>query len=337
MEDPETQLWEDSPAGEWVTDLLPGCSRMTLPLGEDDEGPVSATLVRLDSSVTSADSATAPVLHLHGWTDYFFNLPMAEGLAAAGRPFYALDLRKYGRSLRHHQTPGYVDDLRTYQVELEAAAEVIAAAHPGAPAPIVHGHSTGGLTAALWAADRPERLSALILNAPWLELPGDVAARTAVEGLLAPLSRLDPKRALHSPPVSTYWMSLSAESHGEWRVHPLWRPPQSFPMRPGWLRAVLAGHGAVYRGLGVAVPVLVLLSDRTVYRRGWTEDMRHSDSVLDVDLLARRAVRLGPTVTVARLPGAMHDAFASSEPIRTQALDAVRRWLRAYGPEVTRP
>lgn len=331
------ELLEDSPAGAWVPDVLPGCSRRTLPLGEDDEGPVSAALVRLDASVSTAAPSAAPILHVHGWTDYFFNLPMAEGFADGGRPFYALDLRKYGRSLRAHQTAGYIDDLRTYQEDLEAAAEVVAAAHPDAPAPIVHAHSTGGLTAALWAADRPERVGALVLNAPWLELPGDVAARTAVEGLLAPLSRLDPRRALHVPSVSTYWMSLSEESHGSWKVHPLWRPAESFPMRPGWLRAVLAGHGAVYRGLGISAPVLVLLSDRTVYRRGWVEDMRHSDSVLDVDLLARRAVRLGDTVTVERIPGAMHDIFASAGPVRSDAFARIRRWLRAYGPDAPEP
>ncbi|MDR8018657.1 alpha/beta hydrolase [Nesterenkonia aerolata] len=335
---PEPQLLEDSAVGQWVPDILPGCSRRTLPLGRDEEGPVSATLVRLDDVPSprqrpAASKPPAPVLHIHGWTDYFFNLPMARGFAASGRPFYALDLRKYGRSLREHQTPGYIDDLRTYQEELDAAVEIIAEAHPETSAPIVHAHSTGGLTAALWAADRPDRLSALILNAPWLELPGDVAARTAVDGLLAPLNRLDPKRALHVPPVSTYWMSLSEDSHGSWRIHPLWRPPESFPMRPGWLRAVLAGHSAVYRGLDISVPLLVLLSEKTVYRRNWVEEMQHSDSVLDVDLLARRAVKLGPTVTVERLTGAMHDIFASAEPIRREAFHRITRWLHAYGPE----
>ena len=39
------ELLEDSPAGVWSPDHLEGCLRLTLPLGEDDEGPVSATLV----------------------------------------------------------------------------------------------------------------------------------------------------------------------------------------------------------------------------------------------------------------------------------------------------
>lgn len=43
-----TALLEDSPADQWVADALPGCSRRTLPLGEDEEGPFAATLVRFE-------------------------------------------------------------------------------------------------------------------------------------------------------------------------------------------------------------------------------------------------------------------------------------------------
>ncbi|GAA3056628.1 MULTISPECIES: alpha/beta hydrolase [Actinomycetes] len=332
---------EDAPAGDWVPDILPGCVRRTLPLGEDEEGPLSATLVRYDGTPkhdTAHDTAhdggpLAPVLHLHGWSDYFYNTPLARSFAAAGRPFYALDLRRYGRSLRSWQTPGYIDDLTEYDADLESALEVIRSEHPQAPAPLIHGHSTGGLVAALWAHRHPGRASGLILNSPWLELPGDAAARAAVEGLLAPLSHLNPRRPLRLPRVDNYWQSLSDQAHGEWSLHPLWRPRRSFPMPAGWLRAVLAGHRQVYDGLDVQEPVLVLLSTQTVYSRQWKDQLRESDIVLDVELLARRAVRLGGRVTVVRLARAMHDVFASPEPVRLQAFDEVRRWLRAYAPE----
>ncbi|MEG8036484.1 hypothetical protein QP157_14580 [Sphingomonas sp. LR61] len=48
----------------------------------------------------------ADVLYVHGWSDYFFQREMAEHLEALGARFFALDLRKYGRSLLPHQTPG---------------------------------------------------------------------------------------------------------------------------------------------------------------------------------------------------------------------------------------
>lgn len=338
-------LLGDTPPGVWVSDVLDGCSRRTLPLADDGAGPAAATLVRLDEEPGRApgsrhDAAAvpaAPVLHVHGWSDYFYNLPLARRLSAAGRRFYALDLRRYGRSLRPWQTPGYIDDLARYDEELDAALTIIAEENPGAPAPVIHAHSTGGLVVALWSHRHPGRASALVLNSPWLEMPGDAPARTAVEALAAPLTRLDPDRPLSLPRLDHYWRSLSVEARGEWRLHPRWRPRKSFPMAPGWMRAVVAGHRAVAAGLDITVPVLVLLSEKTRYQRRWSEELTTSDAVLDVEVLARRAVRLGPQVTVTRIEGALHDVFASRAPVRRTALDAMLRWLSAYGPEAPAP
>ena len=61
------------------------------------------------------------MLHVHGFADYFFHTEYAEWWADRGYDFYALDLRKYGRSLRAHQTPNYVADLSEYFAELDLA------------------------------------------------------------------------------------------------------------------------------------------------------------------------------------------------------------------------
>ncbi|GAA1804109.1 alpha/beta hydrolase [Nesterenkonia flava] len=329
-------LLEDAPANQWVEDYLPGCSRRTLPLGEDFEGPVSATLVRLESEGPSGkprEAPGAPVLQIHGWTDYFYNLPMATEWARAGHRFYALDLRKYGRSLREGQSPGHIEDLEEYDQEITAALRVLRQENPEAPVPIIHGHSTGGLIAALYAHRHPRDVGALVLNSPWLEVPGDVPARTAAEGLVAPVKALNPKATLKVPRLDNYWESLSDQAHGEWTLHPRWRPRQPFPMTVGWLKAVFAGHRQVHRGLDLPMPILVLLSSGTVYRRHWTQEYQENDGVLDVDLLARRAVKLGRCVTVLRVPRAMHDVFASEETVRMGAFAETVRWLRAYGPD----
>lgn len=305
---------------------------MTLPLGEDFEGPVAATLVRLDHQSDSADRSeqAAPVLQIHGWSDYFYNLPLATRWSEQGHRFYALDLRKYGRSLREHQTPGHIEDLSQYSNEIAAALKVIAEENPQAPAPIISAHSTGGLVAALWAENHPYRQSALVLNSPWLELPGDVPARTAAGGIVTPLGSANPTATLKVPRLENYWQSLSDQAHGEWSLHPQWRPRKSFPMTIGWLKAVFAGHRRVFEGLDMDVPVLVLLSTSTVYRPQWTPEYQHNDAVLDVELLARRAVKLGRRVSVVRVPGAMHDVFASRRPVREHAFAETMRWLRAW-------
>ena len=68
----------------------------TIALPPDDEGPVVATLV-----VRRAEKPTdKAVLHVHGFCDYFFQTEYAEWWNDRGYDFYAVDLRKYGRSLR---------------------------------------------------------------------------------------------------------------------------------------------------------------------------------------------------------------------------------------------
>jgi alpha-beta hydrolase superfamily lysophospholipase len=79
----------------------------TIDLGTDDEGPVVATLVRRLAR-PNQERAERPtrraVLYVHGFNDYFFQTHLADFFAERGWDFYALDLRKYGRSLLPHQT-----------------------------------------------------------------------------------------------------------------------------------------------------------------------------------------------------------------------------------------
>src|SRR6476659_9585557 len=87
----------------------------TISLPPDEEGPVVATLVvrRAEQPTTKA------VLHVHGFCDYFFQTAYAEWWNERGYDFYAVDLRKYCRSIRPHQTPNYLGDLREYFPDLD--------------------------------------------------------------------------------------------------------------------------------------------------------------------------------------------------------------------------
>jgi alpha-beta hydrolase superfamily lysophospholipase len=327
-----------APADRWVTDTVlgEGFEARTLPLADDEEGSVVATLVRHTPS-SSGLAALLPrrrrrlaVLYLHGWSDYFFQADLARFWHGLGARFYALDLRKYGRSLREHQTPGYVADIETYDEDLREALRVIES-DPAAPAQLVlMGHSAGGLVASLWAHRHRGRLAGLVLNAPWLEIPGASFLRTVSTPVVEQLARLQPKLPLPQVDPGFYTRTVSAAEGGEWTVDERWRPGFSMPVRPGWLLAMLTGHARVAAGLAIDVPVLVVSSDRTVISRTWSEDMRSSDIVLDVHLVARRALELGPVVTVARVPGALHDVVRSPRPVRDRAYDEIRRWARGY-------
>src|SRR5687767_14692302 len=112
----------------WSPDVLgPPYERLELELAADAEGPVVATLVRRTRDEVIDGPGRFDVLYVHGWSDYFFQRELAEYWVRRGGRFHALDLRKYGRSLRPHQTPGYVDDLSVYDEELGAAIDVIRA------------------------------------------------------------------------------------------------------------------------------------------------------------------------------------------------------------------
>jgi hypothetical protein len=59
--------------------------------------------------------------------------------------------------------------------------------------------------------------------------------------------------------------------------------------------------------------------------------MRRTDAVLDVNIIALRALTLGRSVTVERIDGALHDVFLSPVDVRADAYARLSRWLRGYG------
>lgn len=300
----------------WVAD--------TIPLAPDDEGEVVATLVHRGRR--RHDRA---VLHVHGFSDYFFHTEYADWWLARGYDPYGVDLRKYGRSLRPHQTPTYVDDLRTYFEELDAAWELITAEHDRV---VVSGHSTGGLVVALWAhARRPEQLAGMVLNSPWLDLQGKPWLRTPVADFaLDKLGTLQPMRELARDVTGLYARSLHRDHDGEWAFDLSWKPVDSFPVRYGWLRAIRRGHAAVRRGLDVPCPVLVLSSDRSAWPTSMSEEVFTSDIVLDVAHIRRWATALGHHVTYVAIPRAQHDVVLSRPEVREHAYAEIARWTTAY-------
>lgn len=319
-------------ATAWAPDVLgEPFEALALPLADDDEGPVVATLVRYVPPSPEPVRAARVVLYVHGWSDYFFQRGLAEYWHARGAAFYALDLRKYGRSLRPGQTPGYVTDLRAYDEDLDAAVTVIRAHHGAAARLLVMGHSTGGLVTVLWADRRPGEVAAMVLNSPWLELQGSSVLRHVSGPAIRQLAQLQPKAALPNVDPGFYARTNRAADGGEWTYDEAWRPIPSFPVRAGWLRAITAGHAAVARGLHVEAPILTLTSSRTLISPRWSEEMRSADVVLDVELVARRAVQLGPVVTVVRIAGGMHDLALSPAPVRERFYAEIDRWLAGYG------
>lgn len=386
-------------ADEWMPDVLGDeFEQLTLPLGKDDEGEVVATLVRAlpaeqqwwQQLKGGPELDDVDVLYVHGWSDYFFQKRLARAFTGRGARFYALDLRKYGRSLRPGQTPGYISDLSEYDADIAAAlaamgqpepalrddggADVLADARdrlaeeeraatsvgsvsktadsglrswpvwrwvPMAREEsessarrklLLVGHSTGGLILSLWAHRHPDAADAVILNSPWLEFQLPRFGREVFAPLVELNARYRPFDRAPQIDLGFYTRAQHevADPEDPVDINLDWRPEQTMAVHAGWLRAILAGHSAVAAGLDIPAPVCVLLSSRTAVPSVWSEELTRADSVLVVDDIARASLKLGPTVTVQRIDGALHDVFLSRHEAREDAYRRLGDWLTGW-------
>lgn len=323
-------------AQQWVVDILGApFEQLTLPLGDDQEGEVVATLVRSIPHPLAARArslAGVDVLSVHGWSDYFFQTELARFFTARGAHFYALDLRKYGRSLREGQTPGHITRLDDYDAEIGAALAAMGRETDAGRRRrlLLLGHSTGGLVLTLWADRHRGVADALVLNSPWLELQTGALGRQALAPWVGARARVDPLGA--HPVVDLGFYTRAQTEVGAIPVpgyRPDWRPERGFPTHPAWFAAVLEGHRRVAAGLETGCPTLVLLSARSTPPLRWDDAMTATDSVLVVDEIARRATRIAERLTIARIEGALHDVFLSREAARRAAFTVVGEWTEA--------
>lgn len=298
----------------------------TIVLPDDHEGEVVATLVKRPA----AKPTTKAVVHVHGFSDYFFQTEYAEWWNELGYDFYALDLRKYGRSLRPHQTPAFVTDLAEYDAELDAAWAMITE-RDGHDAVVVAAHSTGGLVTSLWADRRkPPRLAAMVLNSPWLDLQGSSIVRILGTPVIKRLGKLKPMFVIGREVDGLYSKSLHKDHDGEFEFDLELKPLGSMKVHAGWLAAIRDGHARLQRGLSVTAPVLVLSSDRSGYAREMGEIVHTRDVVLSVRQIRHWATAIGTHVTYIAVPGAKHDVYLSRSDARKQAFEETRRWLETY-------
>jgi alpha-beta hydrolase superfamily lysophospholipase len=303
--------------------------RHTIDLGSDDEGPVVATLVRRRGDTPSRRA----VLYVHGFVDYFFQTHLADFFVERGWDFYALDLRKYGRSLLAHQTPNFCRSLTDYYPELDEAARIIREVDRHDQL-LVAGHSTGGLITSLWSHSRQGRgiVDGLFLNSPFFDFNVSWLLRRPLMAVVTRTSRRNPYRIVPMSTLGLYGQSLHSNHRGEWTYDLAWKPVAGFPVRTGWLGAIRRGQRRLRAGLAIDAPVLVACSTRTFRGRDWTEDVRVTDSVLDVEHIARWAPKLGPRVTIARFDGGMHDLTLSGKEVRVEVFTELGRWVDAFLP-----
>ena len=285
----------------WQPDrFLPGFESLELEFPDDYDGRVLATLVRLPHG----EAPRGAVLFVHGFIDYFFQRHLAERFAMEGYAFYALDLRKHGRSLRPHQHPNFCKNVAEYHADITRAIEQI-----GAPV-LLAGHSTGGLVCSLYAheGERRGEVRGLWLNSPFFdwkmpELQRPQLHIAAAAGRFFPFLK-DPKGLRPEDGEALL---------ADWDYDTRLKPVRGFPLYFGWIAAINDAHAKVHRGLSIGCPVLSMHSD-------------DADVVLDWRHIARWSRGLGADVAVLAFPGGVHDLVLSRREIREEVFSQLFAW-----------
>lgn len=318
----------------WQPDILgDGFASHTIELGKDPDGQgdVYATLVRYQPEDSPADRPA--ILWLHGLNDYFFQAHVAKAFHEAGYAFYALDLRKCGRSRRDGQDFHYTTDFRQYFEELGVAGEIIGR-HHSAIVPLAH--STAGMIAPLWlqylqSAKDPLRaiIPALILNGPWLAMMGFPPAFIKYAGpLVSAAGKLAPRIPVPGGTLSKYGRSLHSSHDGEFDYDLGFKAIETPTKYLGWLREVLVAQKAIDQGrIDAGVPILVLCSQRSSHKLPFGEETHTSDAVVDVEQTREQAPKLASDVEIVSIDNARHDIFLSRQPALDAAYDTTFTWL----------
>lgn len=291
---------------------------------DDYEGQVVATLVRRPCSIPSSKV----VLYVHGFNDYFFQAEMADKFNEKGFHFYALDLRKYGRSILPHQKSNNMRSLTEYFADLDAALAIIK--QEGKKKVLLSGHSTGGLLVTLYASERigKEKFEAVFCNSPFyaMNMPG------YQKHLLLPLvsffGTYFPDVLLPGKISEWYGHSLHNEKKGEWDYNLAWKPHLVPALNAGWLRAIHQGHVKINKGVILSRPILIMHANQSIYSKDWNTSFFEGDAILNVkDIKAGAEKIIAPKRKIHEVHGGMHDLILSPLRVRERVYLALFEWL----------
>lgn len=313
---------------QYVPDVLgDGYLRRTFEMPDDYEGKVVCTLVK-KPQLTDVKQA---VLYIHGYNDYFFQKQLGDSVNAHGYNFYAMDLRKYGRSILPNQDPFFCKSLTEYFADIDTALATIRS--EGNEKILLMAHSTGGLITPLYLNSRKDntQVDGLILNSPFLDWNfGWFMEKVAIPAV-AFIGRLFPNLTVQGEGDASYAHSLLKQFKGEWEYDTNWKMINGHPKKAGWIKAIQEGQQQARKGLRLDCPVLVMSSDRSFPEtKEWHEEYLSSDIVLNVDDIQKYAPELGNRVSRDTIPCGMHDLILSGKKARDYTYQVVFDWMKLY-------
>lgn len=316
---------ETNGSSVWQPDSLGrGFEKMTFRQPDDRVGHAWSTVVRRKSDCPGSNRA---LIYIHGFNDYFFQSQMADSFAAHGFNFYAVDLRRYGRSLRLGQYPCDISSMSEYFPDIDSTLSVIG--KDGNTRITMLGHSTGGLLAAYYMSlNHDSPVDSLMLNSPFLDWNlGSLEHWIWAVDLLADIC---PSAKIPQGHSDAYSHSLLKKHNGRWEFNTSWKREDSPDVTARWVRAVDKAQNYLHaHPLSVDVPVLLMYSSQSYNGSDYTPEASRSDAVLDVNDIKRYGMELSRNVTPLQVDGGLHDLVLSSSEVLAQLYPAMFRWLKA--------
>ncbi|MEG0483119.1 MAG: alpha/beta hydrolase [Acinetobacter sp.] len=311
-------------SNEYQADVLGvGYEQLTLNFPDDYDGKVIATLVRKKANQTTNKA----VLYIHGFIDYFFQKEMAEQFNLHGYDFYALDLRKYGRSHLPHQKYYYVLNLNEYDAEITEALNIIG--QEGHNNVVLSGHSTGGLTSTLYAAHHPNHplIKALWCNSPFYDFNMPTWKKKLALPKLSALAKRFPKLQFPSELNKWYVTSLHKDLKGEWDFDLEWKKKTYPKVYLSFIRSIYEAQKEIHTGVQVNIPTLIMHSHKTTYPKKFNQDAQTTDVILEVKDIIKYGNKLQGDVTVMTIQNGLHDLVLSAPPVRAEVYQKLFGWL----------
>lgn len=311
----------------WHKDILDGYEARYVDQGISFDGPCRSTIIRKKCDSLSRRA----YLYVHGFNDYFFQKEMGERFVDSGYNFYAVDLRRYGRSLEPWQYPFNVRDRKEYFADLDSAFSQIV--RDGNTEITLSGHSTGGLTVLLYGTEGKlaRRVDRIVTDSPFLEWNYSPVMRAVVVPV-AFFGRFLPDVKIRQSHCDGYAYSLLKRFRGEWNYDTSWKMIYSPPVTLSWVRYVENAQESLMRNSErIGVPVLVMHSSRKVEGCNWTPAFMKGDAVLDPAMLQRRGEALKCRREVVTISDGLHDLILSPRPVRDAAYDSIFSFMRRTG------
>ena len=306
--------------------LKDGFEQRSISLRDDYEGKAVSVLVHRLAIMNKGQA----VLYIHGFNDYFFQKEMAVRFNERGIHYYALDLRKFGRSWLPHQKFNDIRDLRTYFEEIEEALRIIR--EEGIRKTVLMGHSTGGLIITLFAKEKRDNplFDALVLNSPFFEFNQSRVVRKLLP-LVAWVGKYMPEIKVVGGFTEEYGKYLHQACLGEWDYDLTWKPHVAPRVNLGWVRAIYKAQRELMKPFSVNAPFLILHSEKSVTDIKDKEQIQTRDSILNVEDIKRIARNIRGDVDIVAIPGGLHDLVLSGKEVRENVYREIFRWWESLG------